>query len=196
MVLNMGIKYFFLRQKNGEKFYPYAHADSTFDKNGNKISNRLDSIDYEIKLAQEHISNKNNPHYITKDQIGLSNLENLVISDQIPIFTPKENLTDLKSGEKMSDLFGKIAKSVSDLIEHLSNVSNPHKTSKEQIGLSNIDNTSDINKPVSKAQKAAIDKVRDDLKSYTDEGLSDFEITSGTEPENQSIGGYWIIDEN
>lgn len=40
------------------------------------------------------------------------------------------------------------------LNEHISNVSNPHNVTKEQVGLPNVDNTSDLDKPVSNAQSA------------------------------------------
>lgn len=46
-----------------------------------------------------------------------------------------------------------------ELTEHLKDFNNPHKVTKEQVGLGNADNTSDINKPVSTAQQVAIDKV-------------------------------------
>lgn len=46
---------------------------------------------------------------------------------------------------------------------HVVNTSNPHKVTKSQVGLSNVDNTSDANKPVSTATKTAlstkVDKV-------------------------------------
>ena len=43
----------------------------------------------------------------------------------------------------------------SDLTAHTGNTSNPHSVTKAQVGLSNVDNTSDANKPVSTAQAAA-----------------------------------------
>lgn len=39
--------------------------------------------------------------------------------------------------------------------EHIADVANPHNVTKAQVGLGNVDNTSDINKPVSTAQAAA-----------------------------------------
>lgn len=39
---------------------------------------------------------------------------------------------------------------------HIANVSNPHAVTKSQVGLSNVDNTSDTNKPVSTAQLTAL----------------------------------------
>ena len=46
---------------------------------------------------------------------------------------------------------------------HLKDYTNPHKVSKEQVGLGNVDNTSDQDKPVSTLQKEAIDKVAKDV---------------------------------
>ena len=44
----------------------------------------------------------------------------------------------------------------SDLTAHTGNTSNPHSVTKAQVGLGNVDNTSDANKPVSTAQAASI----------------------------------------
>ena len=40
---------------------------------------------------------------------------------------------------------------------HISNLTNPHATTKVHVGLGNVTNTSDVNKPVSTAQQAALD---------------------------------------
>ncbi|MDE7252114.1 MAG: hypothetical protein K2O32_04150 [Acetatifactor sp.] len=45
------------------------------------------------------------------------------------------------------------------LDEHIKNKNNPHNVTKEQVGLGNVDNTSDINKPVSTAQQSAINSA-------------------------------------
>lgn len=44
----------------------------------------------------------------------------------------------------------------SDLLAHTSNTSNPHNTTKSQVGLANVDNTSDVNKPISTATQTAL----------------------------------------
>jgi hypothetical protein len=43
-----------------------------------------------------------------------------------------------------------------DLSNHESNTSNPHATTKDQVGLGNVDNTSDANKPISTATQTAL----------------------------------------
>lgn len=44
-----------------------------------------------------------------------------------------------------------------DLSTHTALINNPHAVTQAQVGLSNVDNTSDANKPVSTLQQAAID---------------------------------------
>ena len=43
--------------------------------------------------------------------------------------------------------------------QHYQNLENPHKVTKAQVGLGNCDNTADMDKPVSRAQKAYTDEV-------------------------------------
>lgn len=49
----------------------------------------------------------------------------------------------------------------SDINTHEANTSNPHNVTKSQVGLGNVDNTSDANKPVSTAQQTALN-LKDD----------------------------------
>jgi hypothetical protein len=44
---------------------------------------------------------------------------------------------------------------------HIDNVANPHAVTKAQVGLSNADNTSDVNKPVSSATQSALNAKAD-----------------------------------
>ena len=45
-----------------------------------------------------------------------------------------------------------------DLNAHIQNQSNPHNVTAAQVGLGNVDNTSDLNKPLSTAQKQYVDE--------------------------------------
>lgn len=58
------------------------------------------------------------------------------------------------------------------LIEHTAEA-NPHNTSKNDIGLGNVDNTADMAKPVSNLQKSAIDGCYQQSTGYTDEKITD-----------------------
>jgi hypothetical protein len=67
--------------------------------------------------------------------------------------------------------FGKlqaqITANLSTLTSHTSDTSNPHATTKAQVGLGNADNTSDANKPVSTATQTALNAKQDTLVSGT-----------------------------
>lgn len=56
---------------------------------------------------------------------------------------------------------------IKNLNEHLTDVENPHKVTKSQVGLGNVDNTSDQDKPISIAQQAALDLKADKEVTYT-----------------------------
>ena len=68
--------------------------------------------------AYTHVSNKSNPHGVTKSQVGLGNVPNVATNDQTPTFTPAAALTNLTSGEKLTVTLGKLAKAEEDFIAH------------------------------------------------------------------------------
>lgn len=79
------------------------------------------------------------------------------------------------------------------LDEHIKNKNNPHNVTKEQVGLGNVDNTSDINKPVSNAQQSSINSAvsnhNTSIFAHTDiRNLID-ELTSTVENQVSSVNG-------
>lgn len=52
------------------------------------------------------------------------------------------------------------------LFEHINNKFNPHEVTKEQVGLGNVDNTADMDKPVSRPQKEYIDTLENRVKGW------------------------------
>ena len=68
----------------------------------------------------------------------------------------------------------------SNLTAHTSNTSNPHSVTKAQVGLGNVDNTSDANKPVSTAQQTALDGKVDKTGDVMTGSLTATTITAGT----------------
>ncbi len=66
------------------------------------------------------------------------------------------NLADLNTTAK-ENVVAAVNEVKAETGNHASNKNNPHAVTKAQVGLSNVNNTSDTNKPVSKAQQKAID---------------------------------------
>ncbi len=63
---------------------------------------------------------------------------------------------------------------------HIANTSNPHSVTKTQVGLSNVDNTSDINKPISTATQTALDGKVDKTGDVMTGSLTATTLTAGT----------------
>lgn len=97
----------------------------------------------------------------------------------------KPDLTDyydIADQNYNSDLLDTQLKSVeSTLSSHTSNKSNPHKVSKSQVGLGNVDNTADLNKPISTATQAELDKkaLASDLTAHTGNTSNPHGVTKG-----------------
>lgn len=96
----------------------------------------------------QHTKNTNNPHQVTKEQLGLGNVPNVSTNDQTPIFEEAKKLENIGSGENLSTIFGKIKFAISKLIAHLSDKNNPHSITAEKINAaekSHTHSTVDIN---------------------------------------------------
>lgn len=107
-----------------------------------------------------HVGNIENPHKVTKSQIGLGNADNTSDQDK-PVSTAQAaaiSEVDTKLSKKITD----VSTSITD---HVTNVENPHNVTKAQIGLDQVDNTSDANKPISTATQNALDLISKSLKS-------------------------------
>ena len=169
-----------------------------------------DAIDNVNTTITTHIDDKNNPHAVTKAQVGLGNADNTAdidkpisnatqealdsleanfdanidsINAEISSINEDINELDERKADKATTLAGygitdaytkdevnteldkKLDKTVAaetyativNLNSHTSNTSNPHKVTKAQVGLGNVDNTSDLAKPISNATQSALD---------------------------------------
>lgn len=104
--------------------------------------------------------------------IGYINVFGTIITTPTPSFG---NTTKLDKGGysgTANDLSLDIENTKIDLEIHSSNTSNPHNTTKSQVGLGDVNNTSDINKPVSTAQATANALILSTANSYTDAKVS------------------------
>lgn len=115
-----------------------------------------ESLDLLSSTVSAHGDSKSNPHSVTKAQVGLGNVPNVTTNDQTPTYSDTSTFATLSSGEKLSISFAKIKLAITNLINHITNKSNPHSVTKSQVGLGNVDNTSDANKPISTAVQTAL----------------------------------------
>jgi hypothetical protein len=81
---------------------------------------------YDINIQNENLDKidafcgrTDNPHKVTKSQVGLDKVPNVSTNEQTPTYTEASSNTSLASGEKLSIAFGKISKAINSLITHL-----------------------------------------------------------------------------
>ncbi len=143
---------------------------------GNKGKKNADDI-------AAHKADTNNPHNVTKTQLGLDKVSNTSDEDK-PVSTAQA--TAIKVVQDALDILD------TSLSTHVSDKTNPHQVTKAQVGLGKVDNTADSEKPVSAATQAAlntkVDKIvgkglstndfTNEYKTKIDEGLSYIRRTS------------------
>lgn len=81
---------------------------------------------------EDHKRDTSNPHKVTKDQIGLGNVENVSPADMVIEYEQASDISEPKSGEKMSTFLGKVKIAINNLILHLK-ANNPHKITPKKI---------------------------------------------------------------
>ncbi len=109
---------------------------------GDTLKVIVSKVQKAISTLITHTSSTNNPHNVTKAQVGLGSVQNVSTNDQTPTYTEASSLATLVSGEKLSVAFGKIKKAITSFINHLAATNNPHSVTKAQVGLGNVDNVS------------------------------------------------------
>jgi hypothetical protein len=141
----------------------YINADKSGELTESDVYKRSDGTIYKIwigeKAITDHKTRTDNPHSVTKNQVGLGNAENTSDADK-PVSTATQialnTKVDKDTGKSLStnDFTNELKAAYNG---HLNNTSNPHNTTKVQVGLGNADNTSDINKPISTATQTVLD---------------------------------------
>ena len=92
---------------------------------------------------------------LAKADVGLANVPNLDTTDAVAKAHDQNTDTALASGTGNQV-------TAAETRSHIDATNNPHSVTKAQVGLSNVDNTSDANKPISTATQQALDLKADD----------------------------------
>ena len=171
---------------------PFSPTDSAYGT----ISRTITSADWNDIV--DHVLNKNNPHDVSKSQIGLDNVDNTSDADK-PISNatrlalnskadlvngkvPEEQLPPITAGLELGTghedaYYGDLGQTAYEHSQLRSG--NPHNVTKGEVGLGNADNTSDVDKPVSNAQQSAIDLVQTNLTDHENDTSNPHGVTKG-----------------
>jgi hypothetical protein len=114
-------------------------------------SNSHATIDIALSTLASHVADTSNPHSVTATQVGLGNVDNTSDLNK-PISTATQTALNGKENTITA----------TSSADYYRGDKTFQPLNKAAVGLSNVDNTSDANKPVSSAQQLAIDaKVAD-----------------------------------
>lgn len=94
-----------------------------------------------IALFQPHMDNKNNPHGVTKAQVGLGSVENYPIANKaeaVAGVASNRYMTPQRTAEAIDELAGALVR------QHVADKSNPHNVTKAQVGLGNLTNYANL----------------------------------------------------
>ena len=150
-----------IKQMNDADF-PLMDAED-IDIGGKRLSEKIGEMD---ESSNGHASKKDNPHSVTKSQVGLG------------------NVTNDKQATK------------TEFDSHTGNKSNPHGVTKSQLGLGSVDNTADANKNVLSATKLTTARKINGVSFDGSKDITIEDSTKIPTSQKGAAGGVAELDEN
>jgi len=154
--------------------------------------NSISTVGKTGRHSDLNLDDGTNPHGTTRSDIGLSNVldvEQYPVSNPANFETPEKldsrdtankdraNHTGTQPASTISDFDKEVADNdkVKANTSHRNSTNNPHNVTQNQLGLGNVDNTSDEDKPISTDTQNALDNK---VNKVAGKGLSDENFTS------------------
>lgn len=163
--------------------------DTGFLKLGDGITawDMLEYVEGDTRAALiDHVLDKANPHEVTKAQVGLGKADNTSDLNK-PISNAAqaefEKKVDKVEGKGLSDqnytlaekqkLAGVEEGAEANTVESVANKTGAVTLDKSDVGLGNVDNTADLDKPISTAAQGALDGKADKATTLSGYGIGD-----------------------
>lgn len=135
--------------------YPGDKGKATTDKL-NKTSNKVVVGPTTVNPSTDKIVLKYQTHFTsTNSDSEDSHTINAATTSQAGLMSSSDK-TKLDGLKDQAGITSDIDAVQTNLETHINNKSNPHEVTKDQVGLGNVDNTSDANKPISNATQTAL----------------------------------------
>jgi hypothetical protein len=166
-----------------------------------KVSEELNrAIEGFLESAGEfsaHTANKENPHQVTKNQIGLKNVLNIEQAGKTEFYSHVNSRTNPHSVTKaqvgLSNVTNDKQATEANLNAHTANVNNPHAVTKTQVGLGNVVNAEQATKAeynahvADTADKHAVTGITYDATRNLKQFLDDLQLGSGAGTMDHSL---------
>lgn len=135
--------------------YPGDKGKATTDKL-NKTSNKVVVGPTTVNPSTDKIVLNYQTHFTSTNSDSVdSHTINAATTSQAGLMSSSDK-TKLDGLKDQAGITSDIDAVQTNLETHINNKSNPHKVNKAQVGLGNVDNTSDANKPISNATQTAL----------------------------------------
>lgn len=162
--------------------YPGDKGKATTDKL-NKTSNKVVVGPTTVNPSTDKIVLKYQTHFTsTNSDSEDSHTINAATTSQAGVMSSADK-TKLNGLKDQAGITSDIDAVQTNLETHINNKSNPHEVDKAQVGLGNVDNTSDANKPISTATQNALNSKFNasdgNALKYTIENMPNLVVTEG-----------------
>lgn len=135
--------------------YPGDKGKATTDKL-NRIPDKLITDTVNVKQSTTEAVLNFTTYRQEAQQIGRNTLTITSATTSQAGLMSSSDKTKLDGLKDQAGIISDINAVQTNLETHINNKSNPHKVTKDQVGLGNVDNTSDANKPISNATQTAL----------------------------------------
>lgn len=135
--------------------YPGDKGKATTDKL-NRIPDKLITDTVNVNQSTTEAVLKFTTYRQEAQQIGRNTLTITSATTSQAGLMSSSDKTKLDGLKNQAGITSDINAVQTNLETHINNKSNPHKVTKDQVGLGNVDNTSDANKPISNATQTAL----------------------------------------
>ena len=135
--------------------YPGDKGKATTDKL-NRIPDKLITDTVNVNQSTTEAVLKFTTYRQEAQQIGRNTLTITSATTSQAGLMSSSDKTKLDGLKDQAGITSDINAVQTNLETHINNKSNPHKVTKDQVGLGNVDNTSDANKPISNATRTAL----------------------------------------
>ena len=141
--------------ENSSTAYPGDKGKATTDKL-NRIPDKLITDTVNVNQSTTEAVLNFTTYRQESQQVGRNTLTITSATTSQAGLMSSADKTKLNSLKDQSGITADIDAVQSNLETHINNKSNPHEVTKAQVGLSEVDNTSDANKPISNATQTAL----------------------------------------
>ena len=135
--------------------YPGDKGKATTDKL-NRIPDKLITDTVDVNQSTTEAVLKFTTYKQEAQQIGRNTLTITAATTSQAGLMSSSDKTKLDGLKDQAGITSDINAVQTNLETHINNKSNPHEVTKDQVGLGNVDNTSDANKPISNATQTAL----------------------------------------